>query len=96
MGGSLPIFSEFSDRLNARGKFHLNETDDLGARLAALSRKVALVEQKKQVLKEEEVNCELCETSDHRTDDCPTLPVFKEVLYGQTNLPSAARNFNSN
>jgi len=32
-----------------------------------------------------EVKCVVCETIDHATDECPTLPAIKEVLYRQTN-----------
>jgi len=33
---------------------------------------------------EAEVWCVVCETSAHLTDDCPIIPAFKEVLYGQS------------
>ena len=37
---------------------------------------------KVQSVNQVEVKCAVCETTDHLTDECPTLPAFKEVLYG--------------
>jgi hypothetical protein len=64
----------------------LKETDDLNARLASLARKVESLEIKKvHVLSEQqEESCVVCESKRHRTTECPTIPAFKEVLYGQT------------
>jgi hypothetical protein len=33
---------------------------------------------------QQEESCVVCESKGHRTTECPTIPAFKEVLYGQT------------
>jgi hypothetical protein len=33
---------------------------------------------------QQEESCVVCESKRHRTTECPTIPAFKEVLYGQT------------
>ena len=38
---------------------------------------------KTKIVHEVEVLCVVYETNDHKTEDCPTIPSFKEVLYGQ-------------
>ena len=31
-------------------------------------------------------DCRICETMEHPTNDCPTIPAFKEVLHYQANF----------
>ncbi|KAJ6359540.1 hypothetical protein OIU76_001131, partial [Salix suchowensis] len=71
---------------HSSGKFQLKETDDLNARLASLARKVESLEIKKVhgMSEQQEESCVVCEGKGHRTTECPTIPAFKEVLYGQT------------
>ena len=63
--------------------------DDLCAKVASLTRKLEAMELRKV----EEVNtmpniyevCRICETMEHPTNECPTIPAFKEVLHDQAN-----------
>jgi len=38
---------------------------------------------KNKAVHEVEVLCVVCEMNGYMTEDCPTIPTFKEVLYGQ-------------
>ena len=71
------------------GKYQLREDDDLSARVASLTRKLEAMELRKvnginTVSKIDEV-CRICETMEHPTNECPTIPAFKEVLHDQSN-----------
>lgn len=84
--GSLTM-GDLTDQYNSqpKGKLQLNETDDISARLALLTKKMEELEMKKiKAVNEVEVHCVVCEANSHRTEECSTLPTFKEVLYGQT------------
>ncbi|XP_052302019.1 uncharacterized protein LOC127904107 [Populus trichocarpa] len=96
---SLPLHVESRNTIShSSGKFQLKETDDLNARLASLARKVESLEIKKvHVMSEQqEESCVICESKGHRTTECPTIPAFKEVLYGQTSDSSNVRKPFSN
>ncbi|XP_052308537.1 uncharacterized protein LOC127905253 [Populus trichocarpa] len=45
---------------------------------------------------QQEESCVVCESKGHRTTECPTIPAFKEVLYGQTSDSSNVRKPFSN
>ena len=32
-----------------------------------------------------EVSCMVCDSRDHRTDECPSIPALREVVHGQAN-----------
>ena len=36
--------------------------------------------------------CRICETMEHPTNDCPTIPAFKEVLHDQANAMNMVKN----
>ena len=76
----------------------MKETDDLNARLASLARKVDSLQIKKvHVMSEQqEESYVVCESKGHKTTECPTIPAFKEVLYGQTSDSSNVRKPFSN
>eukprot|EP00258_Populus_trichocarpa_P031932 XP_024447951.1 uncharacterized protein LOC112325519 [Populus trichocarpa] len=96
---SLPLHVESRNTIShSSGKFQLKETDDLNAILASLARKVESLEIKKvHVMSEQqEESCVVCESKGHRTTECPTIPAFKEVLYGQTSDSSNIRKPFSN
>jgi hypothetical protein len=40
--------------------------------------------------------CQICETNEHSTNDCPTLPSFKECLYEQANALNSFQKPNHN
>jgi len=78
--------SDLRENPQTKGMYQLSESDDLNATIAALTRKIESLETKKShFVNEVEAQCAVCETSNHKTDDCPTLTAFEEVLYGQTN-----------
>ena len=65
------------------------EDDDLSTRVASLTRKLEAMELRKvnginTVPKIDEV-CRICEIMEHLTNECPTIPNFKEVLHDQAN-----------
>ncbi|XP_034888401.1 uncharacterized protein [Populus alba] len=96
---SLPLHVESRNTIShSSGKFQLKETDDLNARLASLARKVESLEIKKvHVMSEQqEESCVVYESKGHRTTECPTIPAFKELLYGQTADSSNVRKPFSN
>ena len=81
--------SRASTNLSGGGKYQLREDDDLSARVASLTRKLEAMELRKvnginNVPKIDEV-CRICETMEHPTNECPTIPAFKEVLHDQAN-----------
>jgi uncharacterized protein Usg len=63
--------------------YNLREDYDLQAKFAFLARKVELLEFKKsgQLKSVQNIMCQICETNEHSTNDCPTLPSFKECLH---------------
>ena len=68
--------------------YNLREDHDLQAKFASLARKVEALKLKKygQLKYVQEIVCQICETNEHATNDCPTLPSFKECLYEQAIL----------
>jgi uncharacterized protein Usg len=62
--------------------YNLREDHDLKAKFASLARKVEALELKKsgQLKSVQHIVCQIYETNEHSTVDCPTLPSFKECL----------------
>jgi hypothetical protein len=58
---------------------NLREDHDLQAKFASLARKVEALELKKsgQLKSVQDIVCQICETNEHSTNDCPTLPVTR-------------------
>ena len=67
------------------GMYNLRKDHDLQAKFASLARKVEALELKKsgQLKSAQDIVCQICETNEHSTNDCPTLPSFKECLHEQ-------------
>jgi hypothetical protein len=65
--------------------YNLREDYDLQAKFASLARKVEALELKRsgQLKSVQEIVCQIYETNEHSTNDCPTLPSFKECLHEQ-------------
>jgi len=65
----------------------LKDDHDLHPKFASLARKVEALELKNngQLKSVQEIMCQICETNKHSTNDCPTLPSFKECLHEQVN-----------
>jgi len=60
------------------GMYNLREDHDLQAKFASLAKKVEALEFKKSKLKfVQDIVCQIYETNEHSTTDCPTLPSFK-------------------
>jgi len=67
------------------GMYNLREDYDLLAKFASLARKVEALELKKsgQLKYVQDIVCQICEFNENSTNDCPTLPSFKECLHEQ-------------
>ena len=81
--------SRASTNPSGGGKYQLREDDDLSAKVASLTRKLEVMEIRKvngisTVPKIDEVH-RICETMEHPTNECSTIPAFKEVLHDQAN-----------
>jgi hypothetical protein len=65
------------------GMYNLREDHDLQAKFAYLARKVESLELKNsgQLKSVQDIVCQICETNEHPTNNCPTLPSFKECLH---------------
>jgi hypothetical protein len=72
------------------GKYTLSANDELQAKVAQLTRKLESLELQKvnEVVitpKKEEV-CTICDTHEHSTNECPTIPAFREILNEQVSV----------
>ena len=69
------------------GMYNLKEDHDLQAKFASLARKVKALELKRsgQLKSVQEIVYQICETNEHSTNDCSTLPSFKECFPEQAN-----------
>jgi hypothetical protein len=65
------------------GMYNLREDHDLQAKFVSLARKVKALEFKKSghLKFVQDIVCQICENNEHSTNDCPTLPSFKECLH---------------
>jgi hypothetical protein len=72
--------------------YNLREDHDLQAKFASIARKVEALELKRsgQLKYVQDIVCQICETNEHSTNDCLTLPSFKECLHEQAH---ALNNF---
>jgi len=63
--------------------YNLGEDHNFQAKFASLAIKVKALEFKKsgKLKYDQDIVCQICETNEHATNDCPTLPSFKECLY---------------
>jgi hypothetical protein len=78
--------------------YNLSEDHDLQAKLASLARKVEALELKRsgQLKSVQEIMCQIYETDEHATNDCPTLFSFKECLHEQANALNSFQRSNHN
>ncbi|XP_026445241.1 uncharacterized protein LOC113345782 [Papaver somniferum] len=80
------------------GMYVLNEEHDLNAKIASLHRKVDAIQKPNlvKVVDPVEHACGICESLEHYTKDCPTIPAFQEVLHDQANsMDTYKRPFSS-
>ncbi|XP_042964676.1 uncharacterized protein LOC122298901 [Carya illinoinensis] len=75
-------------KITGGGKYNLREVDDLHARVSMLTKKLETIDRNKvseaQVIQRVSEKCNICEDIGHPTNDCPTIPAFKEVLLDQS------------
>jgi hypothetical protein len=76
-GGTCEAPGKTQPYTSSGGMYNLREDHDLQAKFASLARKAEASVQ--------EIVCQICETNKHSTNDCPTLPSFKECLHEQAN-----------
>jgi hypothetical protein len=78
--------------------YNLREDHDLQAKFASLARKVEALELKKsgQLKSVQDIVCQICETNEHSTNDCPTLPCFRECLHEQAHALNCFQRPNHN
>ena len=83
---------------SSRGIFNLKEDHDLSAKYASLARKVEALEMKKSdhVKSIQEIACHICNSSEHVTQTCPTLPALQECLQDQANAINTFKRPNPN
>ncbi|XP_073307370.1 uncharacterized protein [Primulina huaijiensis] len=86
--GTIEPSNKIQSPTSGGGMYTVKDEHDLQARFTTLARKVEALELKKngQLKSVQEIACHICDTSDHSTKDCPTLPSFKECLQEQANV----------
>jgi hypothetical protein len=80
------------------GMYNLREDHYLQTKFKSLVRKVEALKLKKsgQLKFIQEIVCQICETNEHLTNDCSTLPSFKECLHEQINALNSFQRPNHN
>ena len=78
--------------------YNLREDHDLQVKFASLTRKVEALELKNsgQIKSIQEIMCQICETKEHSTNDCPTLHSFKECFHEQAHALNSFQRPNHN
>ena len=87
--GTYEAPSKTQPQTSSGGMYNLREDHDLLAKFASLARKVEALELKMsgQLKFFQEIVYQICETNEHSTNDCPTLPSFMECLHEQVMQP---------
>ena len=88
--------SKTQPHTSSGGMYNLREDHDLQAKFASLARKVEALELKKsgQLKFVQDIVCQICETNEHSTNDCPTLPCFRECLHKQAHALNSFQRLN--
>ena len=96
--GTYKAPSKTQPHTSSGGMYNLREDHDLQAKFASLARKVEALELKKsgQLKSVQEIVCQICETNEHSTNDCPTLPSFRECLHEQAHALNSFQRPNHN
>ena len=81
--GTYEAPSKTQPHTSSEGIYNLREDHDLQSKFASLARKVEALELKRSVQLKfvQDIVCQIYETNEHTTNDCPTLPSFKECLH---------------
>ncbi|RVW61856.1 hypothetical protein CK203_065574 [Vitis vinifera] len=84
------------------GMYMLSEDMDMKAKVATMARRLEELELKKmhevQAIYETQAHvmpCTICQSCDHVVDECPTIPVVREMLGDQTNVVGQFRPNNN-
>jgi len=90
--------SKTKPHISSGGMYNLREDNDLQAKFAFLARKVEALELKKsgQLKYVQDTVCQICETNEHSTNNCPTLSSFKECLHEQAHALNSFQTPNHN
>ena len=77
--GTYEAPSKTQPHTSSRVMHNLKEDHDLQAKFASLDRNVEALELKKSghLKSVQDIVCQICETKEHSTNDCPTLPSFR-------------------
>jgi len=96
--GTYEALCKTQPHTSSGGMYNLREDHDLKAKFASSARKVEALELKMsgQLKSVQEIICQICETNEHSTNDCPTLPSFKEYLHEQANALNSFQRPNQN
>jgi hypothetical protein len=96
--GTYEAPSKTQPHTSSGGMYNLREDHDLKAKCASLARKVEALELKKsgQLKSVQDILCQICETNEHSTNYCPTLPSFKECLHKQAHALNSFQRLNHN
>jgi pantothenate kinase len=78
--------------------YNLRGDHNLQAKFASLARKIEALELKKsgQLKSVQEIVCQICETNEHSTNNCPTLSSFKKCLHEQAHTLNSFQKPNHN
>ena len=90
--GTCEAPSKTKPHTSSGGMHNLREDHDLQAKFASLARKVKALEFKKssRLKSVQDIVYQICETNEHSTNDCATLPFFRECFHEQVD---ALNNF---
>ena len=96
--GSYESSSKPQSSPSGGGMHNLREDHDFQAKFASLARKVEALELKKNdhVKSVQNISCYVCDSTDHSTQDCPTLPALRESLHEQVNVVDNFKRPNPN
>jgi hypothetical protein len=96
--GSYEAPSKSQPHMSSGGMYNLREDHDLQAKFASLARKVKALKFKKsgQLKFVQDIVCQICEINEHSTNDCLTLPSFKECLHEQAYALNSFQRPNQN
>ena len=95
--GTYEASSKIQPHTSNGGMYNLREDHDLQSN-TSLARKVKALELKRsgQLKYVQDIVCQICETNEHSTNDCPSLPSFKECLHEQAHALNSFQMSNHN
>jgi hypothetical protein len=96
--GTYEAPSKMQSHTSSGGMYNPRKDHDLQAKFASLARNVEALELKKsgQLKSVQDIVCQICETNEYSTNDCPSLPSFKECLHEQAHALNSFQRPNHN